>query len=614
MLDKKQFSWYLGGYFLLRVFAYFFSPDTPLQVASVANQIVTGIILLSTLYLITKKDWRGWVIVAAEIILGGGGGYLALFSIALRTWLLAGSLLLYFIQTIQNKLTRQENVYFARQFAGPMIVLLFMAGVASLNGIANGHALGLVFSDTLPYLFLLYIFPLLNFWTQPKFRAALFQLAVAAIVGNVSWILFTLIGFSTSRFYLDGNFYHFFRDVAGGKITGLDFNFYRIVLNEHLLLAPLLIYFIGRQTSPSVQKTLAKKTQTTEPRSKLFIWLAGTLLIILATSLTRAYMLGIFIGLVFLLRRNNWKQVLIYSVGAVIIFMAIFSSIHLTTSRGKSFGWELLGMRAGAVINPQTDDSGLSRLLLLPKIWEKIKSAPLFGTGLGDTLTVYSPTWGRQITTSQFDWGYFEIIAEMGIVGALAWLIFLLYIIIDIYQNKSGDNRRIFLATFITIAIVGIAGPMFTHIFGIVWLLILMSPLGWLRSSSTGGIVVNSDGKIAVVANHNSQTWSFPKGNIEPGEEKMTATKREIYEETGLAVEKLKIEKLLGEYERLTFIPPHNFFIHKEMSLFLIHADGILCPIDPHNPEARWVKKEEVANLLTHPKDKEFFLQIYDQI
>ena len=41
---------------------------------------------------------------------------------------------------------------------------------------------------------------------------------------------------------------------------------------------------------------------------------------------------------------------------------------------------------------------------------------------------------------------------------------------------------------------------------------------------------------------------------------------------------------------------------------------NILKPIDPDNPEARWVDKEKVASLLTHPKDREFFLKIKGEI
>jgi hypothetical protein len=39
-------------------------------------------------------------------------------------------------------------------------------------------------------------------------------------------------------------------------------------------------------------------------------------------------------------------------------------------------------------------------------------------------------------------------------------------------------------------------------------------------------------------------------------------------------------------------------------------AQDELSPVDPENPEARWVEKERVAGLLIHPKDKEFFLQL----
>ncbi|MFA5169553.1 MAG: hypothetical protein WC420_02345 [Candidatus Paceibacterota bacterium] len=49
--------------------------------------------------------------------------------------------------------------------------------------------------------------------------------------------------------------------------------------------------------------------------------------------------------------------------------------------------------------------------------------------------------------------------------------------------------------------------------------------------------------------------------------------------------------------------------------MFLFKTSEIeLNPIDPENPEARWVEKEQIAELLTHPKDKEFFLKIINQI
>ena len=49
------------------------------------------------------------------------------------------------------------------------------------------------------------------------------------------------------------------------------------------------------------------------------------------------------------------------------------------------------------------------------------------------------------------------------------------------------------------------------------------------------------------------------------------------------------------------------------MFLFKTNQE-VLKPIDPTNPEARWIKKEKVAELLTHKKDKEFFLSIINEI
>ncbi|MCC2630357.1 MAG: hypothetical protein K0S38_166, partial [Candidatus Paceibacter sp.] len=39
-----------------------------------------------------------------------------------------------------------------------------------------------------------------------------------------------------------------------------------------------------------------------------------------------------------------------------------------------------------------------------------------------------------------------------------------------------------------------------------------------------------------------------------------------------------------------------------------------LKPKDADNPEARWVKKDEVVNILTHQKDKDFFTSILSEI
>ena len=131
-----------------------------------------------------------------------------------------------------------------------------------------------------------------------------------------------------------------------------------------------------------------------------------------------------------------------------------------------------------------------------------------------------------------------------------------------------------------------------------------------LETFSAGGIVTNSDGHILVVSQHGT-SWSLPKGHIDPGEDPLTAAKREIYEESG--VRELQLVRELGTYRRYKIganggEDPSEL---KTITMFLFRTNqSHLQPTDPHNPEARWVPKSQVAALLTHPKDKEFFANL----
>ncbi|MAE13756.1 hypothetical protein CMO92_04270 [Candidatus Woesearchaeota archaeon] len=119
---------------------------------------------------------------------------------------------------------------------------------------------------------------------------------------------------------------------------------------------------------------------------------------------------------------------------------------------------------------------------------------------------------------------------------------------------------------------------------------------------SSGGIVYCCN-KVAVVSN-NGTSWTFPKGHIDKGEDPLTTAKREIYEETGL--KELILIKDLGCYERSS-LSEKDTIKNIHMCLFTCNQKK-LCPVDPLNPEARWIPINEVTKLLTHEKEQEFFL------
>ena len=129
------------------------------------------------------------------------------------------------------------------------------------------------------------------------------------------------------------------------------------------------------------------------------------------------------------------------------------------------------------------------------------------------------------------------------------------------------------------------------------------------RTVSAGGIVVNARGKFLVVSQHGT-SWSLPKGRVEEGEDFLAAARREVREESG--VTRLRLVRPLGSYDRFRLSPagvedPSELkTIH--MFLFTTDEEG-LAPEDPENPEARWADPEEVAALLTHQNDRDFFLR-----
>lgn len=127
------------------------------------------------------------------------------------------------------------------------------------------------------------------------------------------------------------------------------------------------------------------------------------------------------------------------------------------------------------------------------------------------------------------------------------------------------------------------------------------------RTQCAGGVVLNKNGLILLVSQRGN-SWSLPKGHIDKGEDPLTAAKREIREESGVA--DLKLIKDLGSYERYKsgLDGGDDTSEFKTIHMFLFSTDQQkLQPLDPRNPEARWVEKEKAIELLTHKKDKEFF-------
>ena len=134
------------------------------------------------------------------------------------------------------------------------------------------------------------------------------------------------------------------------------------------------------------------------------------------------------------------------------------------------------------------------------------------------------------------------------------------------------------------------------------------------HTKSAGGVVLNKRKEVLVV-NQKGTSWSLPKGHIDEGEDAFQAAVREIYEESGIA--NVELIKELESYQRYKIGKDggEDKSDFKTITMFLFRTnESALKPIDPDNPEARWVSQDKVADLLTHPKDKEFFLRARQEI
>ena len=202
---------------------------------------------------------------------------------------------------------------------------------------------------------------------------------------------------------------------------------------------------------------------------KLITLVSILLLAILTINLTRIYLVALAAGILFLFSVRNWKKWFIFSTAAAGIFALIFILTNLAATKGHSLGLEYLGLRLQSIAAPTTEDSSLSRTLLLPKIWEKIKKNPILGTGLGDTVTVYSPVFKQEITTPHFDWGYLEIWAEMGLFGLLAWFILIGYILWLLRPNLASG------VALAALLIINLTSPALFHVMGVMLITTLLA-------------------------------------------------------------------------------------------------------------------------------------------
>jgi len=121
-----------------------------------------------------------------------------------------------------------------------------------------------------------------------------------------------------------------------------------------------------------------------------------------------------------------------------------------------------------------------------------------------------------------------------------------------------------------------------------------------LRSS--GAAILNSQGRVLVLCLEGDETWSLPKGTVEPGETLEQTAVREVHEETGLRV---RLVRPLRDVSYSFYWPPAGVNYHKTVAYFLAEPVGGEVRPEPGFEEARWVSHDEALRLLRWPNDRD---------
>lgn len=132
-----------------------------------------------------------------------------------------------------------------------------------------------------------------------------------------------------------------------------------------------------------------------------------------------------------------------------------------------------------------------------------------------------------------------------------------------------------------------------------------------VEETSAGGLVVDEDGRAALIARTNRRgqlLWSLPKGHLEEGESLEDAAVREISEETGI---KGRVVAPLGIIDFYFTAPDRR--VHKTVHHYLLRAEsGELSTADIEVDDVDWVPLAEVTARLAYADERRLMAQVPD--
>jgi hypothetical protein len=454
------------------------------RLASAGSELLNSlvfVILVLLIFCVTLINQKYGVYVAvAELIISSKGYlfYLLIndFKLSIRLGIFLVVLLAWLINTIRKKNWRSLSDFFAfKQYF--LLALVILWGL--VWALIQNNGLMRVFLDFNGWLYFAYLpVYLTTINSQEKIKEIL-QVILAAIF---ALSLKSLLAFYIFSHYLTCGyvFYKWIRDTGVGEITLLSGNIFRIFFQSQIF---IIFGFLLSVCQIIFNKTLKSYWQWGIVAT---VTLASTLI-----SLSRSNWLGLIVALIFLLviliLRFKFKvfdllrlvpRFLIIIISSVALLGVI---LFFPFPKVQEINLSSLSSRF------QTDDAAVSsRMSQLPALAKAISSHPVVGSGWGKT-AVYITQDPRILNedpsgvyeTYAFEWGYFDLILKIGLVGLVIYLgvFFKLFqkIWILMTVDREIDEKIFFLWLFlglIAILVIHSFSPYLNHPLGIGYLML----------------------------------------------------------------------------------------------------------------------------------------------
>lgn len=456
---------FVAVYILARVLSYLTYESI------VFTSIISAAVAIYFVYIYFREPRLVLPFIIGEWLLGGNGGLFQFFGLSLRTLLIAMFIFLWLIDfTNQRKFWTSilPQPWLNRILSALGVIIV----VSAVRGLFLGNSPVDVMHDLIPFTYLIVLFPLIYFWHEFECDRAfgyIVALVYAYIIGTALTSLFTLFAFSYGGALIHGDYYLWFRNILAGKVTSLSNGFYRVIEPAQMWLVPIvavLVALVGKN------------------KSKLSTWFLLMMAFIpLAINLSRTYYIAIFFAtLALIMFSGEWKKCLAGALKSATLFLVVVFVLAISATGAKSFGVDLLLSRVtGDADGGSAELSVLSRELRLPVIFEKISLHPFAGNGIGSRLDVYDPVTETNVSTTQYDWGYLEMVSELGIIGTILLCAVWFYTAIRSAIQARKENHpseRIFkwgiFAGVIGLCIANIFAPIMYHAMGIIFLIVVL--------------------------------------------------------------------------------------------------------------------------------------------